>query len=306
MNKADHCYVLVTPVRDEENTIRKTIQSVVGQSILPREWVIVSDGSTDDTDKIINLESRKNPWIRLLQLDPRDGRDFGAVVNNTVTGIKHLKFSEYDYLGLVDADVEFQSDYFERLIEKFQNQPALGLAGGVVIDVGLPRDRFPRNRKDIPGAMQFFRRECFERIGGLLPIPEGGWDMITCAMARMHGYETKLFTDLVVDHLKPRNIAHGGAIRRKWQMGIRDHALGYHPLFEALKCAGRLTEPPLGIGALAWLAGYGFATIRRRRRAVGSDVVRYVRQEQMVRMKRLARIPVAATDQEPTCSWNPL
>lgn len=277
-------YVLVTPVRDEEATIGKTIESVVRQTLLPGEWVIVSDGSTDRTDEIVRKAATDHPWIRLLRLDPRPGRSFAAVVHNTEKGILHLKSREHDYLGLLDSDVEFQPDYFERLIENFEAEPALGLAGGVVIDVGLPKNRFPRNRRDVPGAVQFFRRECFERIGGLIPIPEGGWDMMTCAMARMNGFQTRLFTDLVVDHLKPRNVSEGGVIRRKWQMGVRDHAVGYHPVFEVIKCASRLNDRPYVIGAVAWWIGYCTAQLQRRPRMIDPSVVDYIRGEQMDRL----------------------
>jgi poly-beta-1,6-N-acetyl-D-glucosamine synthase len=280
----DSCYVLVTPVRDEEVTIGRTIASVLQQTVLPREWVIVSDGSTDGTDEIVRGVCREHSWIRLLRLEPRPGRNFGAVVSNTLAGINHLEDTGYRYLGLLDADVEFQADYYERIIGKFEHEPSLGLAGGVVIDIGLPRNRFPRNRQDVPGAVQFFRRECFERVGGLIPIPEGGWDMVTCAMARMHGYQTRLFTELVVDHLKPRNISEGGAVRRKWQMGGRDYALGYHPLFEAMKCIGRLADPPYVIGAISWWMGFSFAALQRRQRIVDPAVVAHVRGEQMNRL----------------------
>ena len=97
--------------------------------------------------------------------------------------------------------------------------------------------------------------------------------MVTCAMARMHGYQTRLFTDLVVDHLKPRNISEGGAVRRKWQMGVRDYAAGYHPLFEAVKCVSRLKDRPLVIGAVAWWIGYLPAMLQRRPRIIDSSVV---------------------------------
>ena len=280
----DSSYLLVTPVRDEEATIGKTIASVLRQTILPREWVIVSDGSTDRTDEIIRKAAMENPWIRLLPLSPRPGRSFAAVVFNTETGIRHLETRDYKFLGLLDSDVEFQCDYFEQLMRRFHAEPELGLAGGVVIDIGLPKDRFPRNRIDVPGAVQFFRRECFDRIGGLIPIPEGGWDGMTCSMARMHGYKTRLFTDLVVDHLKPRNISQGGVVRRKWQMGVRDHALGYHPVFETVKCVSRLAHPPLVIGAVAWWIGYCMASLQRRKRMVPSEVIEHVRGEQMARM----------------------
>ena len=292
-------YVLVTPVRDEEATIGRTIASVLAQSVRPREWVIVSDGSTDGTDEIVRRAAAENPWLRLLRREPRPGRSFAAVVLNTEAGIEHLEFRDYRYLGLLDADVEFQADYFEQLIRRFENEPSLGLAGGVVIDVGLPRDRFPRNRMDVPGAVQFFRRECFESIGGLVPIPEGGWDGMTCAMARMNGYQTRLFTDLVVDHLKPRNISEGNAVRRKWQMGVRDWAAGYHPLFEIVKCASRIKEPPLLIGAAAWWIGYCTAVLQRRPRIVEPSVVAYVRREQITRVRRLLRTRPSTSEASP-------
>lgn len=291
--KSNTTYVLITPVRDEAATIGLTIESVLKQSILPSEWVIVSDGSTDRTDEIVLQASENHSWIRLLPLAPRPGRSFAAVVHNTETGIRHLSRRDYNYVGLLDADVTFQSDYFEQLVKRFEENPKLGLAGGVVIDVGLPRDRFPRNRNDVPGAVQFFRRECFDRLGGLIPIPEGGWDGMTCSMSRMNGYQTRLFTDLIVDHLKPRNISEGGVVRRKWQMGQRDYAAGYHPLFETMKCIGRLMDAPFVVGAVAWWVGYCMAFIQHRRRVVPQAVVEHVQREQWQRLRVLLTSPAA-------------
>lgn len=283
---SNHGYVLVTPVRDEVALIGRTIASVLAQTVRPREWIIVSDGSTDGTDDVIRAAAADHPWLRLVALPPRTGRSFAAVVKNTTLGIQSLQTADYEYLGLLDSDVTFQTDYFEQLLARFGANARLGLAGGVVIDVGRPRDVFPRNREDVPGAVQFFRRKCFASMGGLIPIPEGGWDGMTCVQARMAGYETKLFTDLVVDHHKPRNIAEGGAIRRKWQMGVRDYAAGYHPLFELVKCAGRIGEPPVGVAAVAWWVGYCTAAVQRRPRVVPSPVIAQVRLEQMARLRR--------------------
>jgi biofilm PGA synthesis N-glycosyltransferase PgaC len=284
-------YALVTPVRDEEKTIGLTIASVVAQTQRPHEWIIVSDGSTDRTNEIVSTALREHPWIRLLALPPRAGRDFAAVVKNTERGVHALECQDYAFLGLLDADVSFQADYFEQLLKRFAADPQLGLAGGVVIDVGAPRDRLPRNWRDVPGAVQFFRRECFESLGGLIAIPEGGWDALTCAVARLRGYETRLFTDLVVDHHKPRNIGHGGHLRRRWQLGIRDYGLGYHALFEFAKCCGKLFHHPFFFGAAAWWLGYCSALLQRRRRIIPAELVAFVRREQTARLRRLLTHP---------------
>jgi poly-beta-1,6-N-acetyl-D-glucosamine synthase len=287
MNIAKRQYVLLTPVKNEESTIGITIDSVLQQSLLPTEWLIVSDGSTDKTDSMVEAAARTNPWIQLIQLPIRPTRSFSAVVHATETGVKALKSTDYEYLGLLDADVRFAPKYFELLIERFERNPALGLAGGMVVDVGLPKNQRPRNVQDVPGAVQFFRRTCFESLGGLLAIPEGGWDALTCAKARMNGFQTTLVTELVVDHLKPRNISEGGVVRRNCQLGVRDYALGSHPVFEVVKCVSRITESPLVIAATARLAGYCMAASRRAPRLLPPSLVAFVRQEQMKRVRRI-------------------
>lgn len=284
-------YVLITPVRDEEKTIGLTIASVLAQTKQPREWIIVSDGSTDRTNQIVSNASREHPWIRLLALPPRAGRDFAAVVKNSERGVQTLECEDYAFLGLLDSDVSFQSDYFEQLLKRFAANPHLGLAGGVVIDVGTPRDRLPHNRQDVPGAVQFFRRDCFESLGGLIAIPEGGWDALTCAAARLRGYETHLFTDLIVDHHKPRNVAHGGHLRRRWQLGIRDYGLGYHPLFEFFKCCSKVHHRPFLFGATAWWLGYCSAALQRRRHPIAADLMAFIRREQTSRLRQLITDP---------------
>jgi GT2 family glycosyltransferase len=212
------------------------------------------------------------------------------VVHATEIGVRALKSTDHKYLGLLDADLRFDPHYFEPLIERFEKNSRLGLAGGVVIDVGSSKNEKPRNLQDVPGAVQFFRRPCFESLGGLLAIPEGGWDALTCAKARMNGFETRLIPELVVDHLKPRNVSEGGIIRRKYQLGIRDYALGYHPAFEMVKCAGRITESPVVITSFAWFAGFLMAALRRQPRLLPPDLVAFIRREQMRRLRRFLHL----------------
>lgn len=280
-------YVLITPAKNEERFIGRTIESVVQQTLRPSEWVIVSDGSTDRTDQIVQAAAVVHSWIRLLPLAPRPQRSFAAVVRATETGLRALTAADYDYVGLLDSDVCFQADYFEKVIEEFEASPRLGLAGGVVIDVGQRKNHLPRNRLDVPGAVQLFRRDCFESLNGLLAIPEGGWDALTCARARSQGFETRLLTHLVVDHLKPRNISEGGWLRRIWQLGVRDYALGYHPLFQIFKCVSRLLEAPPLVGGIVRWVGYCGAALQHRERLIPPDLLTFIREEQKQRLRQL-------------------
>ena len=277
--------MLVTPVRNEESFVAETIQSVLNQTILPKEWVIVSDGSTDKTNSIIEASILENPWVKLIKLPQRKNPSFAAVAKNTTLGINQLTTGSYQFIGLLDSDLKFQANYFEKLIAEFHQDSKLCLAGGVAIDIGLSKNVIPRNRQDVPGALQFFKRECFESIGGLIPIPEGGWDSITCTTARMKGFRTKLVTHLIVDHLKPRNVIFGGTLARKQQQGVRDYALGYHPVFEFVKCISRLfRDHPFVIGSLAWYFGYIRAALLKRPRSIPQEIVQYTRSEQINRL----------------------
>jgi hypothetical protein len=223
----------------------------------------------------------------LLELPPREGRCFSSVVMNTMAAISHLESTNHAYLGLLDADVVFDADYYENTMRFFECDPMLGLAGGVVVDPGESRERVPRNRLEIPGAVQFFRKECFDAIGGLIAIPEGGWDGISCVMARMAGYRTSLLSELVVDHLKPRNVSQGNVLKRRWQMGLRDFAVGYHPCFEVVKCLSRIGDAPWVVGSFAWWSGYVSGWITRKKFIVPEPVRQHLRHEQISRMKQV-------------------
>lgn len=278
-------YVLITPVRNEQATIGITIESVIRQSIHPAEWIIVSDESTDNTDEIVKQYATKHEFIRLLRIERRPERNFASVVFATETGIAALKTKDYEFIGLLDGDVRFPEDYYETVLGRFAKDSQLGLAGGLVVDFYDGRYHpSPQSLRDVAGAVQFFRRECFEKFGGLVAVREGGWDTITCVQTRMYGYKSETFPEIVVDHLKPRNVAEGNIVRRNWQMGLREHALGNHPLFEIAKCVYRCIERPYVIAAFFRFAGYAWCCLSRRKRTVSPDMVRFVRREQMSRM----------------------
>lgn len=285
-------YVLVTPVRNEEATIGVTLESVVHQSVRPLEWVIVSDGSTDRTDSIIEPYAAKYPFIRLLRLTERPQRSFSSVVFATEAGIAHLLHRDCEFIGLLDGDVRLGRNYYEEILRRFQEDARLGLAGGLVVDcIDGRRIRSTQAPQEVAGAVQFFRRACFDSMGGLTAIAEGGWDAITCVQARMNGFTTRTFAELEVDHLKPRNISEGKVPRRYFHLGMRDHALGNHPLFEALKCLYRCADKPWVIGGVARYAGYLWCVLTFKPRSLPRELVAHIRNEQLARMMSVRLLP---------------
>jgi biofilm PGA synthesis N-glycosyltransferase PgaC len=283
-------YALVTAARNEAEYIALTIDSVVRQLVPPAEWIIVSDGSTDGTEAIVLTASKRHPWIRLIPLAPGRQHCFSSVVRAMELGIRSLR-TRYEFIGLLDADVTMDVEYFKILLSKFHSNPRLGIAGGVVTDVDLGRKRLPRNRKDVPGAVQMFRRGCLEAIGELISLPEGGWDALTCAKARMSGYETTLVCELDVLHLKARNSASGRALKRKWDFGRRDYAIGNGVGFELLKCISRIGERPYLVGSLVWFGGYLTSLLVRRPRSVPVELISFMRREQAQRIMKLLALP---------------
>lgn len=278
-------YILVTPVRDEEATIEVTLRSVISQTLRPTEWVIVSDNSADATDEIVYDYSLRHSFIRLMRIDGGGTRDFASVVRALLTGIAAIETSDYGFVGLLDGDVSFEPHYYASLVSKFGINSKLGLVGGLVVDFvnGKPR-RGRQYLKDVAGATQFFSRECFESLSGLVAIPQGGWDAITCVEARGNGFLTATFPDLVVRHLKPRNSAQGSTFARNWQMGTRDYALGNHPVFEIIKCGALCLEQPVFAGAVVRLLAFAACSIAGEERVIGRDLVKSVRREQTSRL----------------------
>src|SRR5438552_2102110 len=154
-------YVLITPARNEAALIEKTLQSVVAQTILPKRWIIVSDGSTDDTDEIVRKYQPGREWLELIRLPERKERNFAAKVNAFNAGYGRVKALPFAVIGNLDADVSFGGDYMEYLLGKFEAMPKLGVAGTHYIegDFHSYRDSYI-NVHHVNGQIQLFRREC--------------------------------------------------------------------------------------------------------------------------------------------------
>lgn len=280
-------YVLITAAKNEESFIEKTIQSVINQLHKPAEWIIVSDGSTDATEYIVSKYASKNSFIKLLINHRKEGRDFASKVYAINLGLKNIQTTEYDYIGILDADVSFDKDYYLSLIEEFEKNPKLGIAGGNYFDIidGKKIPVYP-SPYSVRGATQFFRKECFDKIDGIKPIKYGGEDALACFAARMHGWELKNIEGLIVLHHRPTGITGSHIFRTRFRDGFVEYNLCYHPLFQFIKCIKRIPEKPFLIGSILRFFGFWTAYIKREKRNISIELFSFIRKDQIKRLTK--------------------
>src|SRR6266511_739346 len=280
-----YTYVLITPARNEAKFIALTIKSVVGQTIRPAKWVIVSDGSTDGTDDIVSKYAAEHRWIELVRMPERRERHFAGKVHAFNAGYARMKDMKYDVIGNLDGDISFDEDYFSFLLSKLAQDPALGLVGTPFKARSTYDYRFV-SIEHVSGPCQLFRRECFEEIGGYVPVKNGGVDVIAVITARMKGWKTKTFTDRAYQHHRQMGTAGHGVLMGGFRDGAKDSAVGGHPCWERCRTAYQMTKWPFVVGGLMLLVGYVWAMVRRVERPVSPELIEFRRREQMRRLRK--------------------
>jgi biofilm PGA synthesis N-glycosyltransferase PgaC len=274
-------YILITAARNEERFIEKTILSVVHQTVLPTKWVIVSDGSTDGTDRIVETHANKNAWIKLLRMPERKERHFAGKAIAFNAGYANVKHLVYDVIGNLDADISFGPDYFEYLLDKFFGDRALGVAGTPFSEGKAQYDyRFSR-KEHVSGACQLFARPCFESIGGYTPLKAGAVDLVAVVTARMNGWRTETFTERVCVHHRPMGSAKDGPLRAAFKSGFGDYRMGVHPLWQFLRSVYQMSRKPFVVVGCALLSGYFWGVVSCAKKSVSAKFVHFRRREQM-------------------------
>jgi len=283
-------YVLITPARNEERFIEKLIQSMVSQTVLPAKWVIVNDGSTDATGDIVGKYLEKHEWIELLNLPARRDRSFAGKVHAFNAGLERVKGLEYEVIGNLDSDVSFEPDYCEFLLTQFQRDLTLGVAGTIFREEGYSSgtDSF-EGQNHVAGGCQLFRRRCFQEIGGYVPNKAGGIDWIAVTTARMMGWRTRSFREKSFFHYRSLGTAERSQLASAFSYGEKDYYLGNHPIWEIFRVTYRATKKPYLVGAVALYSGYLSAFVRRMKRPVSDDLMKFHRREELSKLRTIFR-----------------
>jgi biofilm PGA synthesis N-glycosyltransferase PgaC len=281
-------YCIITAVRDEEEFIAATVESVLRQTIKPTEWIIVDDGSRDSTGAVVDKYARENPWIRLVRREDRGQRSKGGGIEAFQEAYSMLRTPNWDYLVNLDGDITFAPDYFEQCFERFRTMPSLGIGGGTVYAKMGERWR-PEQAPafHVRGAAKIYRRECWEALGGLWPGL--GWDTVDEVKANQLGWKTQSFPTLELFHHRLSGTMWGG-----WGFAVldgeADYIVGYHPLFFCLKCVRHIFYPPFVIRSIGMVYGYLRCMVRQAPRVDDRELRVYLRRQQLRRIVGMSSI----------------
>lgn len=281
-------YVIVTPAYNEEANIEAVIKSVIAQTARPLKWVIIDDGSTDKTFEIARRYEKAHDFIECHTRKRIKGYSyFASNVYAILAGYEKVKKLDYDFIAILDGDIELCDNYYQEVFRRFSLNPDLGIAtgtyleeiNGVVYEANI-------DRQSTPKAIQVFRRKCYRQIGGFIPFKNGGEDSCAEVMARMFGWRTWSFPEIKVLHQRPVGTGEGHSILHgRYRLGLTDYCLGTHPLFMFAKCLRRcFVEKPYIFSGLCRIAGYVSGYIMAEPRQIPYSARSYLRKEQIRRL----------------------
>lgn len=278
-----HSYIIITPVRDEAKYIEHTIKSVTAQTVKPRAWIIVDDGSTDETSSIIDKYVKEYGWVQLIQRKDRGYRKAGGgVIDAFYEGYAFLSDRDWEFVVKLDGDLSFAPDYFERCFEHFDSNPNLGIGGGMIFNIFNAELCWePHPMFHVRGATKIYRRECWTAIGGIIRAP--GWDTLDEVKANMLGWETRTFQDLQLTHHRFTGSV-DGAWRNWVKNGRANYISGYHPVFMFTKCLKRLIQKPYLIGSMGLMYGFLSGYVKKVPQISDPMLIKYIRKQQIRRL----------------------
>jgi poly-beta-1,6-N-acetyl-D-glucosamine synthase len=259
-------YLLISPCRDEAQYLRRTLDSVAAQSVQPALWVVVDDGSTDETSAILEDYVTRLPYLRVVRRNDRGGRQVGpGVIEAFYAGLETVRLEDFDYVCKLDMDLDLPARYFELLIERMEGDRRVGTTSG------KPWFIHPQSGALMPevcgdemsvGMTKFYRVSCFKEIGGF--VRQVMWDGIDCHRARMLGWiaESVDLEPLRFIHLRPQGASQQGIWTGRLRKGFGQYFMGTSPIYYLAVVVYHLPAYPAFIGSVAMLWGYVRSSLR--------------------------------------------
>ena len=251
-------YCLITPCRDEAKYARVTLDAILRQTVLPALWIIVDDGSKDQTPQILAEYAARAPFIKIIRRADRGDRKLGGgVIEAFDEGYATITPDDFDYVCKLDLDLDIPPRYFEALMERMEADPRIGTCSGKpYMDLNGKLVSEMCGDENSVGMIKFYRTECFKQIGGFVRMLM--WDGIDCHRCRMLGWIAVSWDDpdIRFTHLRPMGTSHKNWWTGRVRHGVGQWFMGTGPAYMLASVLFRMTRPPLVVGGLAIAWGY--------------------------------------------------
>jgi glycosyltransferase involved in cell wall biosynthesis len=275
-------YVLISPCRNEADYMHETLDTVLGQTVLPAKWVIIDDGSTDETPRILAEYSSRHSWIEVATMADRGHREVGpGVIAAFYEGFARINADEYEFICKLDMDLRLPPRYFQILIERMKANPRLATCSGKAYIEEGDELVYERHGDDMSiGASKFYRMSCFKEIGGF--VHEVMWDGIDCHTCRMKGWIACSWdeAELRFIHLRPMGSSQGNIYVGRMRHGYGQYFMGTGFFFMLASAVFRMNQRPYILGGLAILWGWLSSAAQKKPRYDNPEFRRFLRRYQ--------------------------
>lgn len=251
-------YLLISPCRDEAQYMRQTLDTVVAQSVLPAKWIIVDDGSTDDTPRILAEYAAQYPWITVVTRQNRGHRAVGpGVIDAFYAGYQTVTPTDFEFVCKLDLDLRLPPRYFEILMQRMQANPRIATCSGkAYVEQGGRLVNEGHGDETSLGMTKFYRVSAFTAMGGF--VREVMWDGIDCHRCRMLGLVACSWDepDLRFIHLRPMGSSQQSIYTGRMRHGFGQYFMGTGFLYILASAIKKIPEKPYVAGAMAMLWGW--------------------------------------------------
>lgn len=263
--------------------MRTTLDSVVNQTVPPNLWLVVDDGSKDDTPKILAEYAAKYPFIKILRREDRGKRAVGpGVIEAFYSGYDSIDIKQFDFLCKLDLDLDLPKGYFQKLIERMESNPRLGTCSGkpYFYDANKKLVSEACGDENSVGMTKFYRRKCFEEIGGF--VRQVMWDGIDGHRCRMKGWIAESWDepDMRFVHLRPMGSSQKGILTGRMRHGFGQYFMGTSLPYMTASSVFRMSRPPYLVGGAAMWWGYVKSWLARKPRYGEPEFRKFLRRYQ--------------------------
>lgn len=282
-------HIIITPLYNEEKFLPTFISSIINQTLIPTQLILVDDNSTDNSKAIIEAFASQYDWIKYLYHSSTNNKSQGKKVINAFNfGVSQCNIEDVDFISKIDADLEFSQEYFERIAAAFSVNLKLGISGGSIEELQdeISWKKIPQAPYHIRGALKSYRSKCFKDIGGLLPVL--GWDGLDEMNALYRGWETQII-DIGVKHFRPASKDYN-KVKLSYELGIANYKNGASLFLAIIRAIVRSKQKPYFKVGRSFIQGYIYALQKKMTKNVDKNLAKFINKFHTKRFLRLKRL----------------